>query len=219
MREQGTLDKFIGDAVMAVWGNVRSQGDGGRRAASGSFRAGNAGALARLNAQWRAEGRGEFRFGVGLNHGEVITGDMGSPEKSEFTVIGDPINLASRMEGLTKNYGIEFSSARTWRVVSKSFHFAKHRSRPGKGKGRADGGFRWPRRADDTALAKYLDVFGDAIHLYRAGQFSEARAMFCETLDDWPEDPISQVYLKRCDEFIAQPPEANWDGVFTMHTK
>ncbi len=105
--ERGTLHKFIGDAVMAVWGDLSSEGievDAARaaRAAQNMHRR-----LAELNVGWRAAGRAELRMGVGLNHGTVLVGNIGSPRRMEFTVIGDAVNLASRLESLTKELAVD----------------------------------------------------------------------------------------------------------------
>jgi adenylate cyclase len=102
LRYDGTLDKFIGDAVMAVYGAPTSAG-----AADDAWRAvqtahGMRVRLAQLQAQWRAQGKPELRIGIGLNHGEVVVGNIGSPQRMEYTVIGDPVNVASRVEGLNK---------------------------------------------------------------------------------------------------------------------
>ena len=101
----GTLDKFIGDAVMAVWGNVRSQGR--RRTRKSAARAALAmrRELWTLNQSWFAEGIAPFAIGIGINQGDVVVGNIGSQEKADPTVIGDAVNLASRLEGLTRTYG------------------------------------------------------------------------------------------------------------------
>src|SRR4029077_1156714 len=103
----GTLDKFIGDAIMAVWGNVRSLGTAQdakccARAALGMRRQ-----LSQLNQSWREQGRMGLGMGIGVNHGEVIVGNIGSQERMDPTVIGDAVNLASRLEGLTRTYGVD----------------------------------------------------------------------------------------------------------------
>lgn len=103
--EGGTLHKFIGDAVMAVWGDLES--DGAVEDAAGAARAALAMGerLAELNVKWKAEGMPLLRMGIGLNHGTVLIGNIGSPRRMEFTAIGDAVNLASRLEGLNKQLG------------------------------------------------------------------------------------------------------------------
>src|SRR5207248_3420452 len=103
----GTLDKFIGDAIMAVWGNVRSLGTA--QDAKNAARAALAmrQELAQLNQKWRGEGRMGLGMGIGVNQGEVIVGNIGSQERMDPTVIGDAVNLASRLEGLTRIYGVD----------------------------------------------------------------------------------------------------------------
>jgi adenylate cyclase len=103
----GTLDKFIGDAVMAVWGNTRS--DGVRNDAANAVRAALAmrEELARLNESWAARGLPLLRIGVAINHGEVVVGNIGSPQRMEFTVIGDAVNVSWKLQELTKDLGTE----------------------------------------------------------------------------------------------------------------
>jgi len=99
----GTLDKFIGDAVMAVWGNTRSEGV--RNDAANAVRAALAmrTELERLNAEWTKRGLPQLRIGVAINHGEVVVGNIGSPQRMEFTVIGDAVNVTWKLQELTKN--------------------------------------------------------------------------------------------------------------------
>jgi adenylate cyclase len=106
-RFNGTLDKFIGDAVMAVWGNTRSQGV--RDDATNAVRAALAmrKELARLNVDWAARGLPQLQIGVALNHGEVVVGNIGSPQRMEFTVIGDAVNVSWKLQELTKDLGAD----------------------------------------------------------------------------------------------------------------
>ncbi len=103
----GMIDKFIGDAVMAVWGTVHSDGEDSD--ALGAVRAALAmrARLSQLNEKWSIEGRRTYRFGIGINQGPAVFGNIGSLEKMELTVIGDAVNLASRLEGLTKQFGVD----------------------------------------------------------------------------------------------------------------
>ena len=103
----GSLDKFIGDAVMAVWGNIVTQGPELDARHSVVTALAMKRGLVRLNAGWKTRGLPELSFGIGINSGEAIVGNLGSTQKMELTVIGDPVNLASRLEGLTKQYKID----------------------------------------------------------------------------------------------------------------
>ncbi len=109
----GTLDKFMGDAVMAVWGNVRSAGPGEDAVAAVRAALAMREELVRLNQKWRAEGLPELNVGIALNHGPVIVGNIGSPQRMEFTVIGDAVNVTWKMQELTKKVSAEL-------VVSKA---------------------------------------------------------------------------------------------------
>ncbi len=114
-REGGTLHKFIGDAVMAVWGDLESEGieNDARRAARAALAMQRT--LRGLNERWRAVGKPELRMGIGLNHGVVLIGNIGSPRRMEFSAIGDAVNLASRLESLNKEQGTEVLVGETLR--------------------------------------------------------------------------------------------------------
>ena len=103
----GTVDKFMGDAVMAVWGNATTDGvsDDAIRATRCAFAM--LAALEKLNTRWKSEGRAEFEIGIALNHGKAVVGDIGSPNKMEFTVIGDAVNVAWRLQERTKDHPCE----------------------------------------------------------------------------------------------------------------
>ncbi|MDX6410473.1 MAG: adenylate cyclase, partial [Gaiellaceae bacterium] len=111
----GTLDKFIGDAVMAVWGNTRSEGV--RNDAANAVRAALAmrKELERLNAEWAKRGLPQLRIGVAINHGEVVVGNIGSPQRMEFTVIGDAVNVTWKLQELTKDLGADL-------IVGENLH-------------------------------------------------------------------------------------------------
>jgi adenylate cyclase len=106
-RHDGTLDKFIGDAVMAHWGALGGGSDEEHARKAVLAAREMIAVLGRLNAGWEAKGKAPFRIGVGLHLGEVVAGEIGSPDRTEFGVIGDAVNLASRLEGLTKPFGCD----------------------------------------------------------------------------------------------------------------
>jgi adenylate cyclase len=218
-RHEGTLDKFIGDAVMAVWGNVQVRDDRADAVAAVRSALDMLAALERLNVSWKARGITELHIGVGLNHGEVIVGNMGSPRRKEFTVIGDAVNLASRLEGVTKEYGLALVIGESVaELVKDDFVLQAVDSIRVKGKTRPVAIFT-VRPARTPALAAYEA----ALALYRGGRFAEARAGFDRALaahaPDEPADPLPALYLKRCDAMLAEPPAPGWDGVFVMKTK
>jgi len=119
----GTVDKFVGDAILAVWGNIHSDGP----ASDATLAVGTAlrmlASLEELNKDWVARGWPALKMGVGINFGEVICAAIGSEQKAEPTVIGDPVNSASRLEGLTKEYGVDLLIGETMaELVRESFH-------------------------------------------------------------------------------------------------
>ncbi len=225
-RHEGTLDKFIGDAVMAVWGNVRERSD--REDAVSAVRSAldMLAALDRLNADWKTRGIAELHIGVGLNHGEVIVGNMGSPRRKEFTVIGDAVNLASRLEGVTKEYGLTLVIGESvTELVKDDFVLQPVDFIRVKGKNKPVAIFT-VRATRGPVLAAYEA----ALTHYRAARFAEARAGFTEAValaaasagsasPDEVTDPLPALYLKRCDAMLANPPGPGWDGVFVMKTK
>lgn len=218
-RHEGTLDKFIGDAVMAVWGNVRVRTEREDAVSAVLTALDMLAALDRLNVSWKARGIAELHIGVGLNHGEVIVGNMGSPRRKEFTVIGDAVNLASRLEGVTKEYGLALVIGESVaELVKDDFALQPVDFIRVKGKTKPVAIFT-VRRERTPALVAYEA----ALAHYRAARFSEAKTGFAAALaaqpPGSPTDPLPVLYLKRCEAMLADPPPPDWDGVFVMKTK
>src|SRR6201993_3668902 len=168
----GTLDKFIGDAIMAVWGNVRSLGTAQdakncARAALGMRRE-----LSQLNQGWREQGRMGLGMGIGVNHGEVIVGNIGSQERMDPTVIGDAVNLASRLEGLTRIYGVDILlGAAVAEYVRDEFHLRSVARAQVKGKTAPVDIFALigARNEDlDPEFLKWLETYEEAILKFRS---------------------------------------------------
>ena len=147
----GTLDKFIGDAVMAVWGNVRSRG----RAEDAKSAARAALAMRRelwtLNQRWFAEGIVPFAIGIGINQGDVLVGNIGSQQKADPTVIGDAVNLASRLESLTRTYGVDILLGPSATELVRDEFYVRSVARAGERKNGTGGDFR-PSRPTQSAL-------------------------------------------------------------------
>jgi adenylate cyclase len=217
--ENGTLDKFIGDAVMAVWGNL------GGRTAQEETRAAIRAALAmlaaldKLNDGWRARGVDPFAIGIGLHHGDAIVGNIGSDEKMEPTVIGDTVNLASRLEGLTKMYGCALLlSGETAALAGDTMPLRPLDRVRVKGKRLPVDLFTALDGKSLEAWPAQREPWSEILELFRAGDFSSAAEKLETFLARWPEDGPGLLLLERCRKFVANPP-AEWDGIYTLESK
>lgn len=219
--EHGTVDKYIGDAIMAFWGAPRELPDHALHACRAAL-AMQAASRA-LEAKWIAAGRPAFKTRIGVNTGESVVGNIGSPQRMNYTVMGDPVNLASRLEGLNSAYG-------TWLLIGETTARAVEDEllvRPidwvaVKGKSRAVLvheliGERKGASAEQLAgVASYRE----ALELYRARRWDEAIAGFERAREAFGgEDPPSAVMIERCRAFAAEPPAADWDGSSARTTK
>ena len=219
----GTLDKFIGDAIMAVWGNVRSFGvaqdaKNCARAALAMRRE-----LRQLNEKWRDEGRMGLGMGIGINQGEVIVGNIGSQERMDPTVIGDSVNLASRLEGLTRIYGVDILLGPTAaELVRDEFHLRSVARVQVKGKTKPVDAFTFigARNEDvDLQLLKWLEVYEEGLEKFRARDFTQAKILFSRFLEFYPDDLLAQMYLARSLDYERQPPDEAWDAVEVLTKK
>ncbi|MFH1067605.1 MAG: adenylate/guanylate cyclase domain-containing protein [bacterium] len=222
-QNQGTLDKFIGDAVMAVWGNVVSQGVEADALRAVQTALAMRRALAQLNQRWGDEGRPPLHIGMGLNHGEVIIGNMGSPRRMEFTAIGDAVNLASRLEALTKQYHVDLLIGESVAaLVKEKFHLRTVALVRVKGKTRPVEVFT-VLEEKETSLAveqqELLQCYENGIRLYRKRAFKEAVAEFFECVALTPSDYLSGMYLEESQRLLLHPPDESWSGVNIMTTK
>jgi adenylate cyclase len=222
----GTLDKFIGDAVMAVWGNVSSHGmvEDARSAMRAAL--GMRAALPKLNEKWRREGKRELDFGVGINHGDAVVGNIGSYEPHERldpTVIGDAVNLASRLEGLTRIYGVDILLGEAvCNLVRDDFLLRTVARAQVKGKtepvdvctliGARDGSI-------DPEFVKWLEVYEDAIGRFRKRDFMQAKILFSRFLEFYPDDHLAKMYLERTLEYEQAPPDEAWNAVEVFKKK
>ena len=219
----GTLDKFIGDAIMAVWGNVRSFGVA--QDAKNCVRAAMAmrWELRQLNEKWREEGRMGLGMGIGINQGEVIVGNIGSQERMDPTVIGDSVNLASRLEGLTRIYGVDILVGVTAaELVHDEFHLRSIARVQVKGKTKPVDVFTpiGARNEDvDPQLLKWLESYEEGLEKFRARDFTQAKILFSRFLEFYPDDLLAQTYLARALEYEQQPPDEAWDAVEVFKKK
>jgi len=219
----GTLDKFIGDAIMAVWGNVRSFGVAGDAKNCARAALGMRHELKQLNGKWREEGRMGLGMGIGINQGEVIVGNIGSQERMDPTVIGDSVNLASRLEGLTRIYGVDILiGATAAELVRDEFHLRSVARVQVKGKTKPVDVFTFigARNEDvDPQLLKWLDAYEEGVEKFRARDFTEAKIFFSRFLEFYPDDFLAKMYLDRALEYERQPPDEAWDAVEVFKKK
>jgi adenylate cyclase len=222
----GTLDKFIGDAIMAVWGNVTSHGaeqdaKAAVRAAHGMRRV-----MAKLNEEWRAEGISPLAFGVGINHGDAIVGNIGSYEPHERldpTVIGDAVNLASRLEALTRTYSVDILiGTSAAELVGDEFHLRSVARVQVKGKTEPVDVFTLiGARTDeiDPELLKWLQTYEEAIVKFRKRDFKDAKILFSHFLEFYPEDALGKMYLAMALKYEKAPPDEAWNAVEVFKKK
>jgi adenylate cyclase len=216
---RGTIDKYMGDAVMAFWGAPLSDA----RHASGAVMAAlkMVRAVAEVTEEFRRRGWPEIRMGIGINSGPMNVGDMGSEFRMAYTVMGDAVNLGSRLEGLTRVYGVDvIVSEYTVRAAPEFVYRLLDRVRV---KGR------------DTPLDVYeplgmesdlseevrseLEAYNRGLALYRDRQWEEARAEFEALLKRVGDNELYQMYMARIQHFTTEPPPPAWDGVFDLKTK
>jgi adenylate cyclase len=224
-QHRGLVDKFIGDAVMALWGSTRFKPaeEGYKQDAINAVNAALAmrQALAELNADWRERGISELQFGMGIHQGDAIVGNIGSEapyEKMDLTVIGDAVNLASRLESATKQYGVDLIvSAAVHRHLTETFLCRSADLVAVKGKTKPVEVFAVIGPISESAPLG-LQAFERGVALYREGKFQEASVAFTEAASADLDDYLTHEYQDRCAELIANPPES-WNGVYIMTKK
>jgi adenylate cyclase len=219
----GTLDKFIGDAVMAVWGNVRSRGpaEDTRMAARAAL------AMRRelwtLNAGWHARGIAPFAIGIGINQGDVLGGNIGSQEKADPTVIGDAVNLASRLESLTRTYGLDILVGPTaTELLRDEFHLRSVARVQVKGKNEPVeiATLIAARSAEiDPDFLRQLEGYEEAFQKFRLREFREAKILLTRFLESYPKDFLAKMYLERAVEYEQTPPDEEWNAVEVFKKK
>jgi len=223
---QGTLDKFIGDAVMAFWGAPFEEPGHAANACEASLAMMKR--VHELQEQWEKQGKPKLDIGIGLNSGPASVGRMGSEQRRAYTALGDTVNLSSRLEGLNKEYGTHILvNESTFSEVQKDgFLFRELDIIRVKGKlqpvtiyelvGKVA---ELEKEPDFTELQERLRCFAVARALYSKRQWEQAQQAFQAILERFPGDGPSRMYWKRCQEYLFDEPPVGWDGVFTMTHK
>jgi len=218
MRHGGTVDKFEGDAIIAFFGAPVVQADHALRCALASLEMQTR--LGEMRAQWEKEARPELYMRIGINSDVAVVGNMGSAQRMDYTMMGDGVNLAARLEGVNKQYkcftmisqntkeaigdACETRELDLIRVVGKSEPIRIYELIAPKGQ-------------LNEEIAKRNKYFAKALKLYRAQDWTEAAKYFSHCAKQG--DPTGQVFLDRCKQFLKSPPPKNWDGVYQMTSK
>ncbi len=218
-KHRGTIDKYIGDAIMAFWGAPLADEDHARHAVLAAMEM--QATLAELRPQFIAKGWPEIRIGVGINTGVMSVGNMGSQFRMAYTVMGDAVNLGSRLEGITKQYGVGIIVGEHTRDKVTGVVFRELDRVRVKGKDEPVAIFEPLGLAEelDKKVLDELDSFEEALGYYRKSRWDEAETLLRELAQQSPDCALYQLYLERVAYFRANPPGEDWDGVFVFKTK
>jgi adenylate cyclase len=216
---RGTLDKYIGDAVMAFWGAPVAFEDHASRAVATSL-AMQASAH-RLNEEFIARDWPPLKIGIGLNTGMMHVGDMGSAIRKAYTVMGDAVNLGSRLEGITKVYGVGITVGETTRAAAPEFTYRELDLVRVKGKNEPVAIFEPVGKTADVEASDIAQIaqWDAALALVRSQQWDAAESALLALRQQTPERGLYALYLERIAYFRAHPPGEAWDGVTTFETK
>ena len=215
---RGTIDKYMGDAVMAFWGAPLTDEQHARHAVEAGFKMIEA--VSNLRQTFEEKGWPPIVVGVGVSSGEMNVGNMGSEFRIAYTVMGDVVNLGSRLEGLTKQYGVDMIVSDGTASMLPEFAFRKLDLVKVKGKHEPVAIFEPIGLADELTEdeASDLAAFSNAIVAYRRKDWDTAQGLL-NKLKHRQDEHLYNVYLDRIEEFRREPPPADWDGVFEHLTK
>ncbi|MBF0161420.1 MAG: GAF domain-containing protein [Magnetococcales bacterium] len=220
-KEGGMLDKFIGDAMMAGFGLPIAHADDEDRALRTAIDM-----IVRLdefNRQRASKGMMPVKMGIGINTDTVVSGNIGSPKRMDYTMIGDGVNLAARLESACKQYYAQILvSENTIKRLKGTYRLRDIDLVVVKGKTQPVGVYEVLDYHTPESFPNLMEVvnhFGNGIQHYRGGRFEPAIQAFQEALRRNPADKLSEMYIDRCNTLIAHPPGDNWDGVWVMTSK
>jgi adenylate cyclase len=216
---EGTIDKYIGDAVMAFWGAPIYHPHHADLAVTAGLRM--LSALDDLNIDFAKKGWPEVRIGVGVNTGLMSVGNMGSRFRRAYTVLGDAVNLGSRLEGITKIYGVSFIVSETTAHSAGRFHYRELDRVRVKGKAEPVTIYE-PLGVEEELTEEALErgrSFQHFLFLYRSQSWDQAEEMLKRLQKGEPDSHLYELYAERIEHFREEPPESEWDGVFTHQTK
>ncbi|HKK65468.1 MAG TPA: adenylate/guanylate cyclase domain-containing protein, partial [Clostridia bacterium] len=211
----GFIDKFIGDAILAVFGAPVSYENNAERAVRAALDMTKA--LSEIETGDLVLPESGFNIGIGVHEGPTIVGNLGSRDKFDYTVIGDNVNLASRLEGLTKHYR-EHIIVSDILASSLSDEFILREVDTVKVKGKEKPTTLYAVRSELFFDDENLRNYRKGLSMFKLGNWITAKEYFERILEKHPDDFLSNLYRTRCDEFSATPP-ADWDGAIKLDFK
>ncbi len=217
--ERGTIDKYMGDCVMAFWGAPVPAQDHAACAVRAAL--GMARAVEQLNQEHRAQGLPEIGVGIGLNTGLMCVGDMGSNIRLSYTVIGDAVNLGSRLEGLCKTYGVAIIASEATRSMAPGFVWQELDRVRVKGKAQAVNIYTpLADQSQASALnADELACWQQVLAHYRAQDWAQCGQSLAALRRQAPQSVLYALYASRLEEMMSSPPPSDWDGATHFDTK
>ena len=220
-QEEGMLDKFIGDAIMAAFGMPIAHGDDpdrGVRAAISMITE-----LREWNVKRADDGKLPVDMGIGLNTDTVVSGNIGSPKRMDYTMIGDGVNLAARLESACKQYAARILiSENTFKQLRGTYRTRHIDHVVVKGKTEPAGVIEVLDFHTEESFPNLMDVvnyFTSGVNHYRAAEWDKAIKDFNEALNANPDDKLSETYIERCKHLKKTPPKGEWDGIWVMTSK
>ncbi len=221
LKSDGMIDKYEGDAIMAVFGTPIPMPDHATRACYVSLEMQEK--LVGMREKWHQEGRPELKVRIGLNTGPMIAGNMGAQDRLDYTVMGDSVNLGSRLEGANKQYGSYIMiSEFTYEMVKNDIEARFLDSIRVKGKKLPVKVYEVLERKEKGLpenKKKVIEAYNQGMECYLKQDWKKGIFYFENALSNDSEDGPSKVYLQRCQEYTINPPGTDWDGVYTMTTK
>ena len=209
----GLLDKYMGDAIMAVFGAPLDQKDHSLKACLTALEMMEE--LKRLKERWESQGMPPLNIGIGINSGPMVVGNMGSERRFDYTVMGDNVNLGSRLEGLNKEYGTniivsEFTINQTKnQLVTREIDLVRV-----KGKEQVVKIFELMGRDKPTPqVSTFLENYHEGINAYRLREWDKGIDKLQKALQIFPQDHLTKMYISRCLELKENPPGESWDSV------
>ena len=216
----GTVDKYEGDAIISFWGAPIAQKDHARLACHASIEMSKR--IIELEDTWASAGIPELKVRMGLNSGPMVVGNMGSAQRMNYTIMGDAVNLAARLEGANKAYGSHMMiSERTYQACENQVDVRELDTIRVVGKKEAVTVYELLDKKNETPspMGDLVVQFSDALIKYKNRDFFAAKELFDQCLNVISADGPSRVYSERCALYLESPPPLDWDGVFTLTEK